>query len=168
MTAILICVSVFYVVFSAPVAVYLVYQNSWLDNAGLVWLGKMQVYWAIASIMSYFNNSMNFFLYCMSGPRFRKELVKMFGGLRSLSLSHESSVSGLWQSKKRQSTRQETTVNCESETEVIEVEMDKTDVQEAAVWFLRTERSLPNWWTGRYVTDLRWWNCLCELFENVY
>ena len=94
MTAILISVSLFYIVCTAPIAVYLIGQNFWNNNnRELVFYAQMDLYFAVAVIMSYFNNSMNFFLYCISGPKFRLELVKMFHCFKPPAIPNENSAS---------------------------------------------------------------------------
>lgn len=92
MTAILICVSVFYIFCTAPIAAYLVAQQFWIHDVSFAMYGKMQVYFALAALVSYLNNSMNFLLYCLSGPRFRRELCQL---CQMPSIPEETSGSGL-------------------------------------------------------------------------
>ena len=46
---------------------------------------------AFGSLGAVFNSSMNFFLYCLSGSRFRRELLRLFGRKRDLLIVGSSS-----------------------------------------------------------------------------
>ena len=75
MTFLLLGASFIFMITTAPMCIYMV-----LDNAEKVYYGiKFYLFWNISNMLMYINNAINFWLYCVSGPRFRKELLDMFG-----------------------------------------------------------------------------------------
>ncbi|ELU02369.1 hypothetical protein CAPTEDRAFT_205919 [Capitella teleta] len=78
MTAILISVSITFLVFTLPITIHLIqYNNAFYDMATQLEVAQSQVHWAVVNIVYYLNNSTNFFLYCISGPRFRREFLAL-------------------------------------------------------------------------------------------
>ena len=72
MTAILLTVSIVFLVTTAPF-------HSWLiQEWDLHQQATLELVSAILNMIYYINYSVNFFLYCVSGPHFRKELKVMF------------------------------------------------------------------------------------------
>ncbi len=78
MTFILILVAVYFMISTTPGGIYLVIQTIWSDWTDDHAWSLLNLYWAIANILQYSNNAINFFLYCLSGPRFRRELLALF------------------------------------------------------------------------------------------
>ena len=78
MTAILLTVSLVFFLTTAPTSIFLVIQEK--VNQALTWetYALKQLWWAIVVNVNYINHSCNFFLYCISGPRFRRELRAIF------------------------------------------------------------------------------------------
>lgn len=68
-----ISVSVLFLVTITPSMVLLIGKPYWDNNSDSYRISK-----AVANVMVYLNHSLNFFMYCMSGARFRTELVAMF------------------------------------------------------------------------------------------
>ncbi|XP_055954597.1 neuromedin-U receptor 1-like [Patella vulgata] len=52
----------------------------WVAVADPMEEAVLELGWAVANIFQYTNNSIHFFLYCLTGPRFRREFVSMFKG----------------------------------------------------------------------------------------
>ncbi|XP_052105746.1 probable G-protein coupled receptor 139 [Mytilus californianus] len=74
MTAMLLSVNISFLVCTLPVSVYYICETFYMEaDPSLMYLLE-----AISSLLMYLNNAISFFLYCLSGTKFRKELVKMF------------------------------------------------------------------------------------------
>ena len=80
MTAILLTVSFMFLITTSPISIYLVIQESILRELTPEEDALNGMWWAIVVNVSYINHAFNFFLYCFSGPRFRRELRFMFFG----------------------------------------------------------------------------------------
>ena len=83
MTSILLCVSIMFLCTTAPISIFLIGQKYWPANPDPQTQERLQSAWVIVNLVSYTNNSLNFVLYCLSGRRFRKEVVSMFAFYRS-------------------------------------------------------------------------------------
>ncbi|ELT96495.1 hypothetical protein CAPTEDRAFT_216026 [Capitella teleta] len=78
MTAILISVSVTFLVFTLPITIHmLLYSGEFYSTATELEYAQLEVEWAVVNIVYYLNNSTNFFLYCISGPSFRREFLAL-------------------------------------------------------------------------------------------
>ncbi|ELU02382.1 hypothetical protein CAPTEDRAFT_205934 [Capitella teleta] len=78
MTAILISVSVTFLVFTLPITInLLLFDDDAYNNATELEFARSEITWAVVNIVYYLNNSTNFFLYCISGPRFRREFLAL-------------------------------------------------------------------------------------------
>jgi hypothetical protein len=78
MTGILITVSFVFFLTTAPINIFLATENRW--NSAAVTPGdvaKIEIVWAGVNMAAYTNNALNFILYCLSGPRFRSEFLRM-------------------------------------------------------------------------------------------
>ncbi len=76
LTISLLVVSTTYVVLTLPHGFYVIYiENDYENNVYLYSNSKM---FAVLNLCMVFNHAINFVLYCLSGDRFRRELVKMF------------------------------------------------------------------------------------------
>ncbi len=78
MTAILITVSFMFLITTAPISIYLIIEQAIIFEATPEKAALNNMWWAIVVNIGYINHSFNFFLYCFSGPRFRRELRAMF------------------------------------------------------------------------------------------
>ena len=84
MTAILITISFSFLVTTAPISIFLIATGAqWGTVASISQLGKRTM-WAVFNMLTYVNNTINFLLYCVSGSRFRRELVAMFRRTRRI------------------------------------------------------------------------------------
>ena len=79
MTAILLTVSLIFLLTTAPISIYLLIQENVKQSPTQEEAALTSLWWAIVVNVNYINHSCNFFLYCISGPRFRRELRGMFG-----------------------------------------------------------------------------------------
>ena len=98
MTAMLLTVTFTFIVLTTPVAVNLAGQFLWWKEtitASLENYAKFKVFWAVANLLMYMNNAINFVLYVLIGPRFRKEFCNIFmchcchGQVQVLDLSYK-------------------------------------------------------------------------------
>lgn len=78
MTAIMLVVSLTFFLLTAPITVYLIIQRNWLDTDDASVNATADMWWAVVNMLSYTNNAINFLLYCMSGSKFRQQLLKVF------------------------------------------------------------------------------------------
>ena len=73
----LLCVSSMFIFFTLPLSIMLLYMQTYqvldVENDGLP-----SLLWVIGLILLYGNNSLNFFLYCLTGRTFRKQLCDYF------------------------------------------------------------------------------------------
>ena len=77
MTFTLLTLTFTFLILMTPISVYLTGQYLWWRqnhqrNA------DFEIFWAVANLLSYLNNAINFILYCVSGAKFRRELVNIF------------------------------------------------------------------------------------------
>ncbi len=78
MTAILLCISFMFLLTTAPIALFLSTQDRWYADAKTDEdYARLDLVWASLNLLFYTNNAINFLLYCVSGPRFRRELLGM-------------------------------------------------------------------------------------------
>ena len=77
MTGILLTVSVLFLLTTAPISIYIMRNVTLQLHADAVEKAQLSLLWACLNLLLYTNNALNFVLYLMSGPRFRRELCKM-------------------------------------------------------------------------------------------
>ncbi|KAK2179413.1 hypothetical protein NP493_492g02000 [Ridgeia piscesae] len=78
MTAILITVTFCFFVTTAPISIYLIITDTLREDSTSVSEGGLRMVWVVFNLLTYTNNTINFLLYCVSGSRFRRELINMF------------------------------------------------------------------------------------------
>lgn len=78
MTAMLFTLNVVFLVTTSPVSIYNIGYTNWIKGADLQKFAELDLWWAIVNMFMYTNNSLNFLLYCLSGTRFRREVVRIF------------------------------------------------------------------------------------------
>ena len=86
MTGILVTISFVFFLTTAPIS--FLWRREYHD---LCELEKEE--WAIVNIIAYTNNAINFILYCLSGPGFRKELIKLLNIDKFLNKIHPTEQS---------------------------------------------------------------------------
>lgn len=77
MTAILLCISMAFLILTTPSAIFFIMQYLWVSGNPQT-LAKSQLFYTVSSLLSYINNAANFIFYCASGRQFRNELKHMF------------------------------------------------------------------------------------------
>uniref|UniRef100_A0A2C9KBK2 G-protein coupled receptors family 1 profile domain-containing protein n=1 Tax=Biomphalaria glabrata TaxID=6526 RepID=A0A2C9KBK2_BIOGL len=95
MTIILLGLSAIFLLTTSPTCVY----NIWELSGGLEKIknssklaSKAELAWALVNIIMYCNNTFNFYLYCLSGRKFRNELHRQFSKRRTDSQSNAMSA----------------------------------------------------------------------------
>lgn len=85
MTYMLLSVTIYFIVVTTPVFIFTMVETVKLHRSTLDrhYHAKLQLADAITTMFFYLNHSINFFLYCLTGRRFRKELKAMCGCLKA-------------------------------------------------------------------------------------
>ncbi|KAL4227922.1 hypothetical protein ACF0H5_013361 [Mactra antiquata] len=78
MTAILFTLNVVFLISTSPISIYNVGYAYWADGASPELYAVLDLWWAVVNMLMYTNNSLNFLLYCLSGTKFRREVIRMF------------------------------------------------------------------------------------------
>ena len=78
MTAMLLVVTLTFFMLTTPATVYFIGQRTWWKEEKPKYPERFEVFWAATNILMYLNSAINFPLYCISGPKFRRELAEMF------------------------------------------------------------------------------------------
>ncbi len=80
MSTILMTVSFVYITCTLPIVVYVPVTRHWWSHGEVTWkqFSQIQLYYSSATLLGTFNSAINFVLYFLSGPSFRKALVGMF------------------------------------------------------------------------------------------
>lgn len=74
MTATLIVLNTAFLLSTTPISLYLAFYKEWSANASHHTIARLTLFWAVANLLMYSNNTLNFLLYCVSGGNFRKEI----------------------------------------------------------------------------------------------
>ena len=70
-TAMFFAITFTFLVLTSPIEIVLVGYNEFFPNDNLDTLSRFQLTWAIVNLLTSSNNAINFFLYCLSGKKFR-------------------------------------------------------------------------------------------------
>ena len=73
----LLTVNTLFWLLTAPVVVFVIGHGYWAPGAGAERRAELALGWALVNVLQYANNAVHFFLYCLTGPRFRQELLAM-------------------------------------------------------------------------------------------
>ncbi|KAJ8311621.1 hypothetical protein KUTeg_010976 [Tegillarca granosa] len=79
----LIILNTAFLLLNTPSSIYLAGQTTWYDDINEKKFAVLNLVWAMVNILTYSNNTINFLLYCLSGSKFRQELMKIFSQLMS-------------------------------------------------------------------------------------
>ncbi|CAH1797157.1 unnamed protein product [Owenia fusiformis] len=74
----LITISMVFLVLTGPVVVYLITWDQWHEDKSHANISKLRLVWACLNMLLYSNYCVNFFMYCLSGKRFRSEMMILF------------------------------------------------------------------------------------------
>ncbi|KAL4227267.1 hypothetical protein ACF0H5_012713 [Mactra antiquata] len=83
MTAILFTLNIVFLVSATPISIYNVGFTYWTNDGDKKTSAQLDLWWAIVNMCMYGNNTFNFFLYCLSGSKFRHEVIIMFCSKRT-------------------------------------------------------------------------------------
>ncbi|CAH1800935.1 unnamed protein product [Owenia fusiformis] len=81
MTIMLVVISLLFICFTAPIVVDIAIFNLNYDQQLTTTLAEDahdELRWAIVNMLVYLNSAMNFFMYCLSGKKFRESLKDLF------------------------------------------------------------------------------------------
>ena len=83
LTAMLLACCFTFLITSLPICIYLLGESAWLEHIDtfndLHAEAELDLAWAVVNLIWYLNFAVNFLVYVLSGPRFRKEVLQMFG-----------------------------------------------------------------------------------------
>ena len=78
MTITLISINLVFLCLTSPVVIFFIGRPSWIETDDTQVLAKVALFGLIAHLCQYLNSAVNFLLYCVTGPLFRRELMKLF------------------------------------------------------------------------------------------
>lgn len=96
MTAVLLIISLSFLVTTLPLSIYFAFFQVFAPNPQAT--GLIRILGTVFTFLSYVNNCINFYLYIISGKRFRKELKAMFHSKRCCKQSPSDSASTAYSS----------------------------------------------------------------------
>lgn len=82
-TVMLLSVNCLFLVMTLPIVVFQIGYTYWYPSTTLRQRAGIEMIWAVSNILQYLNNTIHFFLYCLTGPRFRRECSAMLRCKRS-------------------------------------------------------------------------------------
>ena len=88
MSKLLLTLNFVFIVTTAPVCVYLIGEPYWVPRDVPRDIQLEDPWWAVVNMLMYINNTVNFGLYCFSGTKFRRELVRLFTKKADRNSSH--------------------------------------------------------------------------------
>ncbi|KAL3848132.1 hypothetical protein ACJMK2_019009 [Sinanodonta woodiana] len=91
LTVMLLTVNCVFLLTTSPVVAHLVADKYWV-NADESVLAKISLSWTIVNMLQYMNNAIHFFLYCLTGPKFRQELKILFKRRNIISGAEQSAA----------------------------------------------------------------------------
>ncbi|CAL1545331.1 unnamed protein product [Lymnaea stagnalis] len=77
----LLVVTVTFWVLNAPIVIFIVGYTYWARGADDQVNAQLFLAWAVVNILQYINNAIHLFLYCLTSPKFRQELMTMLKNL---------------------------------------------------------------------------------------
>ena len=75
MTAMLLLLNFIFLLTTSPIVIFIKYRKDFLGDRSPQSFARANLAWIIVNLIQYCNNALNFFLYCISGARFRRELT---------------------------------------------------------------------------------------------
>ena len=79
MTAMLFSITFSFLILTTPMSIYILGEYIWWSEEIYKPCNNLILFWPIANLLFYLNNAINFLCYCVSGPRFRREVIRMCG-----------------------------------------------------------------------------------------
>ncbi|KAH9498831.1 hypothetical protein Btru_005262 [Bulinus truncatus] len=74
----LLAVTVTFWVLNAPIVIFIIGYTYWAQIVDERKRARLTLAWAVVNFLQYLNNAIHFFLYCLTGPKFRQELFALF------------------------------------------------------------------------------------------
>lgn len=90
LTAMLLTVNCVFLVTTSPIQAFLIGEEYWFPEKTQEEIAWYNFWWAIVNMLQYINNAIHFFLYCLTGPRFRNELMSIFKRTHKVAVDIES------------------------------------------------------------------------------
>ena len=78
MSKLLLTLNFVFIATTAPVCVYLIGEPYWIPKEVPRDIQLEDPWWAVVNMLMYTNNTVNFLMYCVSGSKFRKELISLY------------------------------------------------------------------------------------------
>ncbi|XP_074658732.1 putative G-protein coupled receptor 139 [Tubulanus polymorphus] len=72
----LVATSIVFLVLTSPIVVLNIVASGWKYSADVRYKGHVTLLYSVFELLTYSNNAINFFLYCITGARFRLELKR--------------------------------------------------------------------------------------------
>ena len=79
MTAMLLSITFSFLILTTPMSIYISGYYLWWSKEIYKPCNHLIIFWPIANLLFYLNNAVNFLCYCVSGPSFRREIMRMCG-----------------------------------------------------------------------------------------
>ena len=80
MTTMLVAISIVFLLLTSPVVIYFIGRPYWIQTNDQRVHAQLWLFGVISHLLQYTNNAVNFILYCVTGPVFRRELAACFNG----------------------------------------------------------------------------------------
>ncbi|XP_046552628.1 thyrotropin-releasing hormone receptor-like [Haliotis rubra] len=77
LTLMLLSVNCLFLLLTSPIVVYMIGFGTWRETPDAQTEAQLHLWWCVVNLLQYTNNAAHFFLYCLTGPRFRRELLLM-------------------------------------------------------------------------------------------
>ncbi|KAH3836759.1 FMRFamide receptor-like [Dreissena polymorpha] len=88
MPAMLFTLNIVFLLSTLPVSIYTIGQAYWPKDLDDYKMAKLDFWWAVVNMLMYTNNSLNFLLYCLSGTKFRREVIRLLTWKKCFRLNH--------------------------------------------------------------------------------
>ena len=92
LTAMLLVVNTVFLLTTSPIQIVLIGEEYWFPerDTSVDDVAWYTFWWALVNILQYMNNAIHFFLYCLTGPKFRNEFYQLFR--RKNKVCHDNAV----------------------------------------------------------------------------
>jgi hypothetical protein len=90
-TIIMMSINIAFFSTTFPSVMFQVLVPDWIEKTGRL-RAQYELVWAFLLMLSFTNSAINFLLYCISGPRFRKELMSILGISQRTGTVHPESM----------------------------------------------------------------------------
>lgn len=85
LTVMLLTVNTVFIICTPPLSIYNIWEDDWKERAQTDHdEAVIKVWWAVVNMLAYLNTTLNFFLYFLSGPKFRNQVKDFFCRRRNI------------------------------------------------------------------------------------